>query len=79
MTTFQSRQPSGVARAQALIGKASECRRLAEIAEPETREAYLRLARSYDVLAEDVVAKVGKLFPQHDDQQQADVSASSPT
>jgi hypothetical protein len=45
------KQHSGAARPSALIARASECRRLAEIAEPENREDYLRLARTYDALA----------------------------
>jgi hypothetical protein len=53
------KQHSGAARPSALIARANECRRLAEIAEPENREDYLRLARTYDALASETALSVG--------------------
>ena len=45
---------NAAARTKSLSAKASECRHLALIADAEeTRQGYLRLARSYDALAED--------------------------
>jgi hypothetical protein len=59
MGKVHTKQHSGAARASALIAKASECRRLAEIAEPENREDYLRLARTYDALADETLRGPG--------------------
>ena len=53
MGKVQGKPHTGAAKARTLFAKASECRRLAEIAAPEDREAYLRLARSYEALAQD--------------------------
>jgi hypothetical protein len=55
------------ARTKSVSAKASECRQLALIAETEdVREAYLRLARSYDALAaepEGTTRPAGELAP----------------
>jgi len=59
MGKLHTKQRSGAASASALVARANECRRLAEIAEPENREGYLRLARSYDALADEKPLKAG--------------------
>ncbi len=59
MSKIHTKQHTGAARASALIARASECRRLAEIAEPENREDYLRLARTYEALASETALSAG--------------------
>jgi hypothetical protein len=54
MAGDQDKMRSATLSVSGLRAKASECRRLAVIVDtPQSREAYIRLARSYELLAED--------------------------
>jgi hypothetical protein len=54
MAGDQDKMGSAALSVSGLRAKASECRRLAVIVDtPQSREAYIRLARSYELLAED--------------------------
>jgi hypothetical protein len=59
MAGDQNKMKSAALSVSGLRAKASECRRLAVIVEaPQTSEAYFRLARSYEMLAEDFESSV---------------------
>jgi hypothetical protein len=54
MAGDQNKMQSAALSVSGLRAKASECRRLAVIVDAaQSREAYFRLARSYEMLAED--------------------------
>jgi hypothetical protein len=67
MAGDQSKMHSAALSVSGLRAKASECRRLAVIVETaQSREAYFRLARSYEMLAEDFESG-GKINPTRSD------------
>ena len=60
MAGDQDKMRSATLSVSGLRAKASECRRLAVIVDtPQSREAYIRLARSYERLAEDFAGSDG--------------------